>query len=129
MNKIRAVCLNCIDGRVQIPVIHWIKQRFDVDFVDMITEPGMDEFIADCNNSMEDINRKVRLSVKNNNARIIVVTGHFGCIKNPVSESVHKEQIQKSVERLKNDFKELAIVGLWVNSDFKGEALKEEANS
>jgi len=43
----RAICLNCIDGRVQLPVIEWIKQNYGVDHVDMITEPGMDGFLAD----------------------------------------------------------------------------------
>ena len=47
MTETRAVCLNCIDGRVQVPVIDWIKDKFKVDHVDMITEPGMDGLLAD----------------------------------------------------------------------------------
>jgi len=41
-----ATCLNCMDGRVQLPVIHWIKENYGVDYVDMITEAGMDGALA-----------------------------------------------------------------------------------
>ncbi len=35
-----AVAINCMDGRIQIPVIDYVKKRFHVRYVDMITEPG-----------------------------------------------------------------------------------------
>lgn len=40
-------CLNCIDGRAQLPVIQWITLNYQVDYVDMVTEPGMDGILAD----------------------------------------------------------------------------------
>ncbi|MEN6292607.1 MAG: carbonic anhydrase [Methanobacterium sp.] len=42
-----ATCLNCIDGRVQLPVINWIMKNYNVKYVDMITKAGMDGFLAD----------------------------------------------------------------------------------
>jgi len=32
--------INCMDGRTQEPIINYMKQRFKVDYVDMINEPG-----------------------------------------------------------------------------------------
>ena len=32
--------INCMDGRVQIPVIEYMKTTYDVEYIDMITEPG-----------------------------------------------------------------------------------------
>ena len=32
--------INCMDGRVQLPVIYYLKERFGVPYVDVITEPG-----------------------------------------------------------------------------------------
>jgi len=32
--------INCMDGRTQEPIINFMKQRFKVDYVDMINEPG-----------------------------------------------------------------------------------------
>ena len=37
MDKITfATAINCMDGRVQIPVIEYLKKEFKVDYVDMI---------------------------------------------------------------------------------------------
>ena len=32
--------VNCIDGRVELPVIRYLQQRFGVLYVDLVTEPG-----------------------------------------------------------------------------------------
>jgi len=36
--------VNCMDGRVQLPVINYLKERFSANYVDMITEPGPNGF-------------------------------------------------------------------------------------
>lgn len=32
--------INCMDGRVQLPVINYLKKHFKVNYVGSITEPG-----------------------------------------------------------------------------------------
>jgi len=32
--------INCMDGRVQIPVISFLEERFNARYVDVISEPG-----------------------------------------------------------------------------------------
>ena len=49
MRKSFGTVLNCIDGRTQIPVINWIKENFNVEYVDLITEPGMDKIVSEGN--------------------------------------------------------------------------------
>lgn len=39
-SKIFATTINCMNGRVQIPVIDYMKSKYGVDYVDMVTEPG-----------------------------------------------------------------------------------------
>jgi hypothetical protein len=34
--------INCIDGRTQEPVIDFMKQKYNIDGVDMLTFPGVD---------------------------------------------------------------------------------------
>ena len=34
--------INCIDGRTQEPVIDFMKQKYNIDGVDMVTFPGVD---------------------------------------------------------------------------------------
>ena len=38
--------INCIDGRVQIPVITWMREVLSLDYVDLITQPGADGLLA-----------------------------------------------------------------------------------
>ena len=88
-----ATCLNCIDGRAQLPVIKWIQENYDVEYVDMITEPGIDGLLADNNRSIDGVIEKIGISIEKNSASIIFVVGHHDCKGNPVDEATHKEQI------------------------------------
>jgi hypothetical protein len=47
-----ATALNCMDGRVQITIIEFLKKKFKVDYVDMITEPGIDKILAEGNKEL-----------------------------------------------------------------------------
>ena len=40
-----ATSVSCMDGRIQIPLNKWIKENYSADFVDTITEPGVDKNI------------------------------------------------------------------------------------
>jgi len=109
-----ATCLNCMDGRVQLPVINWIRENYIVKFVDMITEPGIDGIISDKNN-IETIIEKIKISLYKHNSNIIFLAGHYDCAGNPVDDKTHKENISKGVERLKQIFPTFSIIGLWVS--------------
>ena len=99
MSETRAVCLNCMDGRVQLPVIHWIQQQCHVDYVDMITEPGMDALLADQNRSIETIIQKLELSIEKNNAKVIVIVGHSDCRGKPAGDSDKKDHVRFAINQ------------------------------
>jgi carbonic anhydrase len=106
-----------MDGRVQLPVLHWIKENYPVDFVDVITEAGMDGVLS----KQEDISevvRSINVSVNVNKSTRFFVVGHYDCRGNPVAEDVHRQQISDSVKRLKVLWSSHEIVGLWVNKDW-----------
>jgi hypothetical protein len=47
LNQFRfGTAINCIDGRTQEPVIDFMKEKFDIDGVDMVTFPGVDGIIS-----------------------------------------------------------------------------------
>ncbi|MCA9400048.1 MAG: hypothetical protein KC713_00355 [Candidatus Omnitrophica bacterium] len=119
----RVVCLNCIDGRAQLPVIHWIKDEFNVENVDMITEPGMDGLLADHKRSIAVILKKVNISIEVNQAKKIFIIGHHDCRGNPVSEILHKEQISTAVDRIGQEYRNLEVIGAWVNHHWAIEPL------
>ena len=42
-----ATSVSCIDGRIQFPLASWIKKMHSIDFVDVISEPGVDKKIVE----------------------------------------------------------------------------------
>ena len=117
----RATCLNCIDGRVQLPVLNWIRKQYQVDFIDVITAAGMDGVLASGNN-LDEILRNLDISINVNKSVSIFIVGHYDCQGNSVDEKIHRENINKGVERLKAYKPGFEIIGLWVNSHWQVEA-------
>lgn len=118
----RATCLNCMDGRVQLPAIAWIKENYPVDFVDLITEAGMDGVLAK-QEDISEILRSIKVSVTLNKSTLFFVVGHFDCRGNPVDERRHREDIGQAVRRLRSLWPDQEVVGLWVNDEWHVEAI------
>ena len=119
---VRATCLNCMDGRVQLPVLQWIKSNYRVDFVDVITEAGMDGVLSN-QEDIREVLRSIAISVNVNKSTRLFVVGHFDCRGNPVEESLHRQQIHNAVNRLKDQWPNHEIVGLWVNKNWQVEPI------
>ncbi len=117
---IRATCLNCIDGRVQFPVLNWIRKHYKINFVDVITAAGIDGILAS-QDSIDEIIRSIDISVSINKSVRIFVVGHHDCRGNLVDKKTHHEQIIRSVKRMKTHWPKLEIIGLWVNSHWQVE--------
>ncbi|MCS5528041.1 MAG: hypothetical protein NZ747_02065 [Nitrosopumilus sp.] len=111
-----ATSLSCIDGRVQLPMINWIKDKYFVDYVDTITAPGIDKVISD--GDVELIKKSVMISVSNHKSSHIVISGHFGCAGNPVSDEEHLIQIKKSVEIVNSWNLNVDVIGVWIDENF-----------
>ena len=119
----RATCLNCMDGRVQLPVLTWIKANYPVDFVDVITEAGMDGVLAK-QDDISEVLRSIKVSVNLNKSTRLFVVGHYDCRGNPVNDNLHREEIVESVNRLKPLWPNQEIIGLWVNDRWQVELVK-----
>ena len=120
MEKTFATALNCMDGRTQEPVIDLIKKDANVTFVDMITFPGMDGFLASASEEeLTQILKMINISIEKHGSKDLYVVGHYDCAGNPVSEEEHKNHISQAVHRLKQIFPNLTIKGIWVSEDWK----------
>jgi len=113
-----ATSVSCMDGRIQIPLTIWIKENFSVDYVDTITEPGIDKQVAD-NTDLESIKTKVGISINKHESELIVVSGHYDCAGNPVSNEEHITQIKKGIEVISSWNLGVKVVGVWVNDTWK----------
>ena len=118
----RATCLNCMDGRVQLPVIAWIKTNYPVDFVDVITEAGMDRVLSR-QEDISEILRSIKISVNLNQSTRFFIVGHHDCRGNPVDERRHREDISNAAGRLRPLWPDQEVVGLWVNDRWQVEKI------
>ena len=121
-----ATCLNCIDGRVQLPAINWITENYNVKYVDMVTKAGMDGFLASENSDIHEILKNVEVSISGHGSNNIFVAGHYDCAANPVDEMTHKKQIDAAVKQIKNLFPDLNVIGLWITENFVVENISEK---
>jgi len=109
-----ATSVSCMDGRIQIPLAKWIKANYSVDYVDAITEPGVDKKVAD-NSDLESIKTKVGISINAHKSELVVVSGHYDCAGNPVSDEEHIAQIKNSVEVISSWNLGVKVIGVWVD--------------
>ena len=112
--------ISCMDGRIQIPVNNWIKKNFSVDFVDTITEPGVEKKISQ-NIDLEKIKSKTEISIIKHKSALIVVSAHHDCAGNPVSKEEHISQISKSVQIIKSWSFDAQVIGIWINDNWEVE--------
>lgn len=116
MNKKFATALNCIDGRTQIPITNWLKEHFNVNYVDLITEPGMDRVLS--HNNLFEIKRireNVIISITAHDSNVVAVVGHYDCAANPVSDCEHFQDIVASTNTVKSWCLPVTVIGLWVD--------------
>jgi hypothetical protein len=121
-----ATSINCIDGRIQIPVSNWIKQKYFIDYVDVISHPGSDKVIGEkIIEGIAEIKSKVLVSINAHNSKLIVISGHHDCAGNPVSKEMHMTQIKKSINLIKSWDFPVTVIGIWVNDKWEIEEIQE----
>ncbi len=116
-----ATAINCMDGRVQIPVIDYIKRRYKVAYVDVITEPGPNGILAKNldGEQVGSIRKRVEISISRHNSAVVAVVGHYDCAGNPVNEETQIEQIKAAIKTVESWGMGVQIIGLWVNENWE----------
>ena len=114
--------INCIDGRIQLPIQNWLKENHDIDYVDTITEHGVVKLFSkpDC---IEQIKSKVFLSIKDDGSEIILVTGHHDCEGNLIPKNEQITQIKNAVSTIKSWKLPVTVLGAWVNEQLQVESI------
>ncbi|SDM39014.1 carbonic anhydrase [Halarsenatibacter silvermanii] len=117
--------INCIDGRVQTPVLDWFHENYEVDHVDMITEPGPNLILAknEDQKTVESIKERVKVSTEEHNSERIAVVGHYDCAANPAGRAGQIEHIKDAVEVVNSWISGADVLGLWVDSDWQVEVV------
>ncbi len=116
-----ATVINCMDGRVQLPVINYLIEKFGAEYIDSITEPGPVKILAETIDpkSLESMVKKIDISVKKHGSRKLALVAHFDCAGNPEPDYVQKAQLLRAVKNLKDLVdSSVEVIGLWVDTDY-----------
>lgn len=115
-----ATVINCMDGRTQLPVIDYMKTRFNVDYVDVITEPGPVKVIAEQWNAYQvhSIQQRLMISQEKHGSKHLALVAHHDCAGNPVEKSKQIEQLRRSIESIRLWGFKGDVVGLWVDENW-----------
>ena len=120
-----AAAVNCMDGRVQEPVINYLKKNFAVHYVDMITESGPDKVIAENKEKfrVNSIRQRIEISLQHHGATVVLIAGHDNCSGNPVDKEKHIAHILNSAATIRNWFPSAEIIPVWIDAGGKVEPL------
>ena len=113
--------INCMDGRVQLPVIGFLQDYFKAEFVDSITEPGPVRVLAQTADAamLQSIMTRVDISVNHHGSGQIAICAHPDCAGNPVDDDIQKAQLKKAVIFLKEAYPNTAVVGFWIENNLQ----------
>jgi hypothetical protein len=112
--------VNCMDGRVQLPVIEYLMKVYGVDYVDSVTEPGPVKYLSENTDKavVEQVKLRISISVGKHGSKVIAVCGHEHCAGNPVDKAIQIGHIKDSIELIKTWGFGCEMLGLWINGDW-----------
>ena len=110
-----------MDGRIQEPIINYIKRKYEVKYIDTITEPGPNKIVAQNSDNplIESIDNRIAISLNKHGSKIIFISGHHDCAGNPVPKETQLEQLGKNEKLLKLKYPKIKIVKLWINENWE----------
>lgn len=111
--------INCMDGRVQLPVINYLRERFEAAYVDTITEPGPNRILAlrDDPELVRSILARVGISLQKHFSVGIAVAGHHDCAGNPASREEQCLHLRDAMRFLRRQHPGIPVIALWVEEN------------
>jgi hypothetical protein len=116
-----ATAVNCIDGRVQIPVTNFLLERFGVSYIDTVTELAPNRVLAEQSDQAKitAIMQRLNVSVLKHGSKGIAIVGHYDCESNPADKKQQTEQLAQSVAFLKDSYPGIEVIGIWLASQWQ----------
>ena len=115
--------INCMDGRVQLPVNEYLRNNYNLDFVDTITEAGPVKMLAENQAGVESIKTRVNVSIERHNSGIVAIVTHFDCAGNPVPKETQLAQLAQAINLTHSWNPHVQCIGLWVNDKWNVEMI------
>ena len=98
-------------------MIKYLKENYNADYVDAITEPGPCKILAENKDTVliGSILKRCEISINKHGSGVIAVSGHYDCAGNPCDEETQKRQIGEARKRLEGIYPGVSVIGLWVD--------------
>ncbi|GIQ86659.1 hypothetical protein KIPB_008552 [Kipferlia bialata] len=116
-----ATGINCMDGRVQLPLVNHMMSTYNVSFVDQITEAGPVRYFnmpEDATQTDRDIFTnmlaRIDISVHHHGSKVINVTAHPDCAGNVVEDDKQKIQLLEAKAYLKEKYPTCTVEAVWI---------------
>jgi len=116
--------VNCTDGRVQYPVMDYLKKQYDFDFFDAANEAGPLRTLTKNSDKCRLITLKeqIRTSLEEHDSKFIALVGHHDCTDNPGDRAFQEKQMDEALDYLQRSFgTSIKYVGLYVNEKWEVE--------
>jgi len=117
-----ACAINCMDGRVQDAVKNYMQKNYSVDYVDMVTEPGPNKILASpelAEGLVENIKKRVEISVHHHGSKVVAIVGHFGCAGNPTEKEEQIKHLKIAKKTVEAFGFPIEVILLWVDGDWQ----------
>ncbi len=96
-----AAGVTCIDGRFQEPLTEWVRERFAVPYVDLVTSPGVAASLAAGDPVIVDeVVRELGPSLTVHRAAGVVVAAHEGCAADPSDVATQEAGLHEALATL-----------------------------
>jgi hypothetical protein len=116
--------VNCTDGRVQMPVLNYLKNTTDIEYFDSANEAGPLRTLTKNSDKCRLITLKeqIRTSLEEHGSSFIALVGHHDCTDNPGDRSFQEGQLDECLDYLQRSFGTgITYVGLYVNEHWEVE--------
>ncbi len=123
----RGTVINCLDGRIQYPVLDFLRNNYNIKFVDAVTEAGPLKILTERTDKCRlfSLKEQILTSLELNGSKFIAVVGHYDCRGNPEERDVQEKQIDNALEYLRKAYgDEIIYVGIYVNEQWEVEEYK-----
>jgi len=112
--------INCMDGRVQVPVNKYMLETFNADYLDTITEAGPNKILSEGLDEglVSSIKSRYEISTNKHHSRVVAIVGHHDCGGNPAEKMKQLEEIEAAVKLVKSWNNEIHVFGIWVDENW-----------
>ena len=103
-----------------MPVVEYIRHRYAVEYVNVITEPGPDLVLAGQTHieASRSIRRRLDVAVHAHGSSLFFVVGHHDCAGNPTDKAGHLKNLEAAVTTVQSWIAEGQVHALLVDENW-----------